>query len=294
MDFSLLLNSVFTFFSLAMAIISVWVKPSTWIWGSFLIIAFGLGYLAKIFTPIALFPIGGLLILHAILKGDVRGLARFVLVILTAAISIGLLAHLLPGFHNWNIVNHFKLSADSTPFTLFLNFDKPFIGFFVLALGFPLIRNLRDFGNLMKVAIPLTLCGVVILATLALYSGLIRWDPKLPRIFWFFAIENLIFVCIIEEAFWRGFLQNEFSEILKRWKAFGSLLAVIITAILFTILHYFWVPSIPFLSLVFVAGLIYGGIYQLTDSLEASIFCHWVFNLIHFVLFTYPVLQNAL
>ncbi|NGX47119.1 MAG: hypothetical protein K1000chlam3_00488, partial [Chlamydiae bacterium] len=56
----------------------------------------------------------------------------------------------------------------------------------------------------------------------------------------------------------------------------------------FAALHYIWVPNIPFLTLVFVAGIIYGSIFQFTRALEASILCHWLFNITHFLLFTYP------
>ncbi len=289
-----LTHASLAFFALSMTIISPWVKRSAWVWGPFLILAFALAYLAKIIEPIALAPIGGLLILHTLLKGDIKGLARFILVILTITISLGLATHYLPGFHNIPILQNLLISKNAIPYTLYLNFDKPFIGLFVLALGFPLVKNSQELGRIMKLAIPLSIAGVIIMILLGLFSGLVTWDPKLPKIFWFFAIENLIFVTIIEEAFWRGFVQKElfraFGE--KGPLAIGG--SIFLTAALFGALHFFWVPSIPFLSLVLVAGIIYGGIFQLTKSLEASIFCHWTFNLTHFLLFTYPVLSSGL
>lgn len=282
--------AVLSFFALAMTIITAWVKRSPWIWGGFLIFAFALGYLAKLFDPIALAPIGGLFVLHALLKGDIKGLARLLLVLLATAISIGLLIHKFPGFHNWLVVSKQQLTSSAAPFTLYLNFDKPFIGIFVLVLGFPLLKDPAEFGRMLKWAIPMIIGGVAIMIFAALFSGLIQWAPKFPKISWFFALENLIFACIIEEAFWRGFIQNEL------FRVFGGkgIVSVFLTALIFAGLHYFWVPSIPFLGLVFLAGLIYGTIYQVTKSLEASILCHWVFNMTHFFFFTYPVLQSAL
>jgi len=287
-------TSALAFFALAMTIISAWVKRSAWIWGGFLIFAFILGHFAKLFDPIALVPIGGLLVLHALLKGDIKGLARLILVVLTAAISIGLITHKLPGFHNWLVIDPTLLSPDTAPLSLYLNFDKPFIGIFVLVLGFPLLQNLRSFKRMLKVAVPLALCGVAIIMVISTYSGLIKWDPKLPKIFWFFALSNLIFTAIIEEAFWRGFIQKE----CFRWfggKGFASAAgAILLTSFIFAALHYFWVASLPFLGLVFLAAIVYGTIYQYTQSIEASILCHWALNLTHFTLFTYPVLQSAL
>ncbi|NGX59293.1 MAG: hypothetical protein KR126chlam3_00441 [Chlamydiae bacterium] len=291
MDALLLPHTTLAFFALAMTILSLWVKPSPWIWGSFLVLAFALAYMAKIITPIALAPIGGLLVLHTLLKGDVRGLARFVLVVVTTIISIGLLRNLFPGFHNIPILQKVHVSAGAHPFSLYLNFDKPFIGLFVLAVGFPLIGNLRDFGKVMKIAIPLSLVGIIILMIPSLYSGMIKWDPKLPNFFWFFAIVNLIFVSVIEEAFWRGFIQREFFRWFGEKGYLANVGAVFITAFFFAALHYWWVPNIPFLSLVFIAGIIYGSIYQYTRALEASILCHWLFNITHLLLFTYPALK---
>lgn len=294
MNSYLLLHSALSFFALAMALISAWVKRSPWIWGGFLIFAFVLAFFAKLIAPIALAPIGALLVLHALLKGDIKGLARFILVILATAVSIGLLIHKFPGFNNWLIFDKMTLSPGASPFSLYLNFDKPFIGLFVLVLGFPLLKDPSEFGKMLKVAIPLIICSVAFMVVVALFSGLVQWDPKFPKIFWFFAIENLLFACIIEEAFWRGFIQNEFFRWLGGKGAFANMGAVFVTAFFFAALHYFWVASIPFLGLVFLAGIIYGSIYQFTRSLEASILCHWVFNITHFLLFTYPILQSAL
>ena len=276
------------YFALLMTTISLWVKRSSWIWGSFLIFAFILGYFAQLIQPIALAPIAGLLIAHALLKGELRGLARFVLVLIAAAVSVGLWLHLFPGFQNWRIVKNVQVSPGAHPVSIFLNFDKPFVGLFILALGFPLVKNLREFGKVMKTAIPLTLAGVAILAAIALYTGLVKWDPKFPSIFWIFLVQNLFFTTIPEEAFLRGFIQNEFFRGFGRRGALANVTAVLFTALLFAALHYQWVVSLP---LIFAAGIIYGTIYQYTRSLEASIVCHFVFNVTHLLLFTYPALK---
>jgi len=289
-----LIHSTLAAFALSLTIISAWIKRSPWIWGGFLILAFSLGALAHIFTPIALIPIGALLILHAVLKSEFGGWTRFALVCATVLISLGLLLHKWPGFHNWLIIDKMQTSEGAKPFSIHLNFDKPFIGLFVLLLGFPLLKDLREFGQMLKKAVPLSICGTALMIALALYSGLVAVAPKFPKAFWFFAIENLLFVCIIEEAFWRGFLQNEFF----RWfggKGFiANIGCILATALLFAVLHFGWVSSIPFLGLVLSAGVIYGSIYQFTRSLEASILCHWLFNVTHFLFFTYPVLESAL
>ena len=287
----ILAHASLAYFALTMTIISLWVKRSPWIWGSFLIFAFILGYFAQLVQSIALVPIAALLFLHSVLKGQLRGLPRLVLVLLATAISLGLWFHYFPGFQNWRIIKDAQISANAYPFSLYLTFDKPFIGIFILALGFPLVSNLHEFGKVMKTAIPMTIAGMTILLGVALYLGQIAWDPKFLSIFWLFFFQNLIFTVIPEETFMRGFIQNEFFKGFGSRGGLASTASVLLTALLFATLHYVWAPNATFLILIFLAGIIYGTIYQLTQSLEASILCHFVFNLTHLLLFTYPAIK---
>lgn len=294
MDSLLVPVAALSFFALMVTIISFWVKRSPWIWGSFLIFVFILAYFAHLIEPIALIPIIALFFLHGLLKGKIRGVTRFLLVLLTIAISLGLLMHLFPGFHNWKVVENVSLTPDAYPFSLYLNLDKPFIGLFVLALGFPLLSSFKELGQVVKMTLPLILGGIILMILFSLFSGLILWEPKFPSFFWFFALENLLFVSILEEAFWRGFIQKELFHAFGQKGYLANVGCVLITASFFALLHYKWVPSLPFLGLVFLAGVIYGSIYQYTKALETSILCHWLLNLTHFTLFTYPVLKTAM
>jgi len=289
-----MIHASLAFFALMMTIISFWVKRSPWIWGGFLTFAFVLGYFANLITPIALAPIGALLFLHIILASDLKGIARLILFLLAAAISLGLLAHKFPGFEGVAVFKRIRVSPGAMPYSLYLNFDKPFIGIFVLACGLPLIKNVGQLERVLKTALPLSIGGIAIMIYFSLFSGMIRWDPKYTPRIWFFAIENLIFVSIIEEAFWRGFLQNEFFRWFGRKGYLANVGCVLVTALLFGALHYLFVPSPMFVALAVIAGVVYGSIYQFTRAIEASILCHWLLNLTHFALFTYPVLQSAL
>lgn len=245
-------------------------------------------------SPIALAPIVCLFFLHALLKADLTGFLRFLCVVATAAISIGLWFHLFPGFTQWSIVKKAIVSPGGYPYSFSLSFDKPLVGFFLLAWGFPLLKTPEEFNKLLRAALPLTIAGIILMAVLALSSGLIKWNPKFPSFFWFFAPENLLFIAIPEEAFLRGFIQTEFFRWFGGKRFLANSGSVLITAFLFAALHWKWAPSIAFLTLIFVAGIVYGAIYQYTRALEASILCHWLFNLIHLLLFTYPVLSTVL
>ncbi|MGH8081837.1 MAG: hypothetical protein ACREP7_14780, partial [Lysobacter sp.] len=93
--------------------------------------------------PLALISFA-LLILAAWLIAPARGkpwrIAGHVLFVLTA-FALGL--HLLPGFNNPQLIADLRLTADAAPMSLYLNFDKPLAGFWLL-LCWPLLRLRAD------------------------------------------------------------------------------------------------------------------------------------------------------
>ena len=278
------------FFALAMSFISFWVRKTAWLWGSFLLIAYLLALNAKIAHWISLIPILILLFCHYLLTKEIQKSARFLLFGTATLISFALLFHFMPGFNNWNVVSNLALSPDAYPYSLWLNFDSPFIGMFALAFSIPLISSRTQLFKVMKTAIPLSLLGILIMIGFALHFNVVKWDFKIPVIFFIWFISNLIFVVIPEEAFFRGFVQQE----ICRWfgkHSLAGLGSIIITSLMFTLIHVIWVADVSFLAAVFLASVIYGIIYQITSSIEASILCHFGLNLIHFLFFSYPALS---
>ena len=276
------------FASLILAFISLWIHRKPWLWGSFLAVAFIFAFLGKLIDLkifVALGLLGGS---HLALTAKLKGVGRLVVIAIAFIISIALLGHFFPGFHNWKLGENLQISKDAYPYSLYLNFDKPFIGFFPLAISIPLLSRMHLRSVILK-TIALTALGVMILMVLALYLHLIEIDLKLPHISAIWLIANLFFVTIPEEAFFRGFLQREISEYLNaKWSGTFS---VIVVSLLFALLHFTFVRDLSYLSLTFIASLIYGGVYQATRSIESSIFCHYLFNVVHFFCFTYPALR---
>lgn len=281
------------FFCYAMSLLSLWAKKTPWLWGSFLTVAYALAIQANIATAVSIIPILLLLLCHYLLKREIHSAGRLFLFALATTLSSLLFFHLLPGFHNWKIVNALQISASAFPTTLWLNFDKPLIGLFPLALSIPLIESRAQMRSAAKIAIPLTALGIFILLGASLSLRVVAWDPKIPTIFfpWFF--NNLIFVAIPEEAFFRGFFQKEVGKWLGKgtWARVGALIA---TSVLFTLFHVKWAIDPSMLSIVFLSSILYGLIYEVTESIEASIFCHFLLNLVHFLFFTYPALSNSI
>jgi membrane protease YdiL (CAAX protease family) len=132
---------------------------------------------------------------------------------------------------------------------------------------------------------------VVILLFLSQALHVVAWNPKLPGIFLPWLFTNWIFVCISEEALLRGLMLKELCGFFGG-KASSKILALLVSSLIFTLFHLAWVAYLPFLILVFVAGLFYGGLYLWTGKIEASIVCHGVVNTLHLLLFTYPALAS--
>ncbi|MCB1080870.1 MAG: CPBP family intramembrane metalloprotease [Chlamydiia bacterium] len=277
------------FVALILAFISLWIHRKPWLWGSFLAISFIFAFLGKLIDFKVFVALGILCGTHLFLSAETKGISRLLAIFVAFFVSIALMGHFFPGFHNWKLASDLQISQNAYPYSLYLNYDKPFIGFFPLALTIPLIHSRMHWRGVALKTLALTALGVMLLMLLALYLHLVDIDLKLPHISGVWLVTNLFFVAIPEEAFFRGFLQREISEYIHaKW---GGPISVIVVSLLFALLHFAFVHDFTFLSLTFIASLIYGSVYQMTRSIESSIFCHYLFNVIHFFCFTYPALS---
>lgn len=281
-------NPLFTlcFFSLNASLLSLWVcKKGLWI--IFLFIAYFLALYTHIATTASLFSIVPLWICQYTLRNTQNPSTRFLLFSTSIFLSISLFLHFSPGFTNWKIVSDLTIGKHSYPLNLWLNFDKPFIGLFATAYLLPLIGSKREFWGLTKKVLPILGLMVIGLVVVSHYLKVVVFEPKIPSVFCIWAFQNLLFVCIPEEVFFRGFFQQELEQVFD-FKPLGVGFAIITTSILFTLLHIGWSPNFSAIGLIFCTNLFYGVLYHWAQAIEASILCHFSFNIIHFLFFSYP------
>ncbi len=172
---------------------------------------------------------------------------------------------------------------------MYLNYDKTVVGIFILGILHQRITTKAEWRELFKVMTPRALLVIFIVAILSFAFKFVWFDPKLAPSLPIWAVTNLLFVCLAEEGFFRGFIQKYLCLTLRRVR-YGNAIAIILSSILFGLSHF--LGGTRYVILSTIAGIGYGWIYWRTQRLEASILTHFSLNLVHFLLFTYPALAN--
>ena len=207
--------------------------------------------------------------------------------LLLAAFSLLLGAHLLPGFHNLKALDAVLVSADGLPFTMYLNLDKTLVALGLLGWCTPRIFTRPDWRQLLPFLRSRGLIFLPLIFILALASGKVHWDPKLPSYTLLWMLTNLLFVCTAEEAFFRGFLQRQLA-LFGKDRPLRQTLPLVLASFVYGLSHF--AGGSLYVAFFTLAGLYYGWAYQRTGCIEASILLHFLVNAAHFLLFTYPSL----
>jgi hypothetical protein len=281
-----------TFAVLLLSIFGLWV--GRFVWMGLLALAVIAGYAAGVLQGLAIVWIAAL---AGVCFGYDRarrlpaGTGKRRLALGFSALGILILAlllgmHLLPGFQNFLALDEVVLSSGAAPYTLYLNFDKTVVGIFILGLCHqPLLRRPGQWAEAVRRAAPIVPIHIALVAAGAAAIGYLTWQPKWVPIFAIWAPVNLFFVCLSEEAVFRGFIQRELSVALRGTRA-GSVIAVVVSATLFGLAHFG--GGVSYVILATAAGLGYAIVYQRTRSIEMSMLAHFSLNTAHFLLFTYP------
>ncbi|MET3820571.1 membrane protease YdiL (CAAX protease family) [Burkholderia sp. PvR073] len=239
-------------------------------------------------SPIVLAPLA-LLVAAAWGVAPGRPLAvRIAAHVVFAALAIALSLHLIPGFHNPRVIEPTRFTPDAVPFTMYLNFDKPLVGLWLLWVLPWVMPDVAPARALRTGAVAGVATAAVCLAG-ALAFGMVGWAPKWPASGWMWLANNVLLVTLAEEALFRGYVQGGLTRVLGRF-GWGPWVALAIGALLFGAAHaaggWHWIV------LGTVAGIGYGLAWR-RGGLLASALAHAGLNVIHFGLFTYPMLAAA-
>ncbi|OUE37013.1 CAAX protease family protein, partial [Burkholderia territorii] len=123
----------------------------------------------------------------------------------------------------------------------------------------------------------------------ALAFGMVGWAPKWPASGWLWLVNNLLLVTLAEEALFRGYVQGGLTRAFGAF-AWGPWVALAIGAVLFGAAHA--AGGWSWIVLGTVAGVGYGLAWR-RGGLLASALAHAGLNVVHFGLFTYPMLAAA-
>lgn len=249
------------------------------LWLVLLGLAIGAGFAAgTLFAP-ALASIGALLVFAWLANGHGKQAVRALSMLLTLLLAFALALHLVPGYDNPLLLKEVRLSANSAPFTMYANFDKGVVGLVLMAFLCRRATSWQEFAAAWKSQVLVLMALLVGVLGLGWAIGLIQPDFKLSPYLPQFAAVNLFFVCVAEEAFFRGVIQEQLSR-------YGNTMAVSVSGLLFGAAHLGggW----QFAALASLAGLGYALLYSRTRRIEIPIAAHFLLNLVHFVAFTYP------
>lgn len=234
--------------------------------------------------------IGGVIICAglAVAKQQALTQGKLKLALQTAVVlwMIALAAHLLPGFNNLHVLDQVLTGENSIPFTLYLNLDKPLILFALLLLMPDMLKQKALHKPLLDIINKKQFIAIITSTILSVYAlaygfGLLKFEASVPTWLWVFALNNLIITCVVEEAFFRGFIQT------KLTKKLNPIWAVVITSCLFGVAHFS--GGLAYIFVATIAGALYGFTYLYTGRLSAAIAVHFILNIGHLLLFTYPM-----
>lgn len=179
---------------------------------------------------------------------------------------------LLPGLDKIILMGPTQLSKASLAWTWEISFYKGVLGVGLAAILFSqktLTAKLFVFPSALSAA-------VVLLAYWSGYGVDAKFYPfTIP-----FLVSNLLFTVVAEETFFRLCIQQPLA------KKIGPTYALAVVTLLFGLAHFG--GGIHYMLLSTVAGFAYALVFYRYHNVVLSCYCHWLVNILHFLLLTYP------
>ena len=280
--------TTFAFGFLGLTIAGLWVSKRPWLWEALLLVSVVLAVISGVMNVAALaaaISAAGTICAYYYLPSTPKW--KWPLGVLMAVLSLGLFAHFFPGFRQQTLFSELVLSPGAYPTSLYWNFDKPLAGLLLMGWGVETIHEWAGWKKTLPAALGLFLACAVLLGAGGCVLRVIRWAPHWSQAATLFAFTNLFFVTIPEEAFFRGFVQQKLATALAHDPR-GRYWSVGAAALVFGLCHFQGGAGLMLTATI--AGLFYGEAYRRTGHIEGAILIHFLLNLSHFALFSYPAL----
>lgn len=277
----------------AVAILSLWTPAPdvegsrTWLWRPALALACAAGWWAGYLDAQGLVAVAAYGLLAWRARTATRLWVRLPLLVLTGLVAFLLALHRIPGFANPVLADGLRLSQDAPPFALRANFDTAVAGIVLMGTFCERIRTGAQWRAMLVRVWPIVLSTLVVVLGFGMAAGYVRPDVKWTPWSALFLAINLLFTCVTEEAFFRGFLLAHFQRALGDRRG-AAVVATVLSALLFGLAHARGGPALVVLATI--AGLHYGAAYVRTRHIEGAILTHFALNAVHFIAFTYPAL----
>ncbi len=279
-----------TYGLLAAALVSLWLNPIRFNtvavppWSAFFGAACVSGMVTGLVSAQAVLVLLAFAALCYVAKIANAGIMKVALLVAAGAMTLALSMHRFAGFVNPALVTDMVVGVSAPAFTHRLNFDTSAAGLILFAFFCVPARTAQAWREVAR-QYPVILGTALLVLSLGVVFGFVGIDIKISSYTLAFIACNLLFTCITEEAFFRGFMQEKLAAAMQRWRS-GPYIALFIASILFGIAHARGGPALILLATI--AGLGYGYAYMRSKRIEAAILAHIALNGLHFIAFSYP------
>lgn len=152
--------------------------------------------------------LGALMIGSATAPAGPRFNLRGVFQTATVLMLFGFAIQQIPGFTGTTFISGVRLSADAAPMRLTARFDVGMAALFLTALFCNRVRSFAELRSIVAPTVAVGLVTTVAVMSSALIAGYIRFDPKWPPFTLAHLGKTLLITAVVEEAFFRGVLQQ--------------------------------------------------------------------------------------
>lgn len=281
---------------LGMTIVSVWLRPLQTRWGS--VEVWTLGFFATVAVAAVQGMAGWLgttvmtvawMLGRVSLRAKSRGVrALFKTLSVTACFVLGV--QKVPGFQPFLAVPDVVISPNADPVHINFRLDAGVAGLLLLAFYTRRTKGVKELREMSGTAIAIALGTSLVVLASGFAIGYVGWDPKFPWFTGIHLIRNFLWTCVLEEAFFRGVVQDGLASCWMFKVGFWSYLPLVLASLLFGITH--MAGGFTIVILASLAGLGYGYAYKKTGRIEIAILSHFSVNALHFLLLTYPFLKS--